>query len=403
MTVEIRPLSQEEMPRFHHNLSTGFSQTPRPESEDRPQELRPEWTLCAFEDGELATTYAAFPFTLHLNGRTAPAAGVTGVSTLPWHRRRGHLRRIMETDFARMHDDGGPALAILYASMAAIYQRFGYAIVSTHLRYHVEPHRIEFADPVPVRGRMGSFTRETVEKVAPVYEAFAAERTGYLVRGELEWQHLTIGYGEGPAALVTYEEEGEVLGYLVYWHENKEREAFYMGGTVQVYVGDFVWLTPAAYQALWDYLRRVDLARRINCFRMPSDDPAKDLFLEPRLLYALEQDGLLARIVTVEKALTQRGYEIDGRVSFELRDDMAPWNTGRWELEAGPEGARVRRTDRAPQMTMPVAALAPVLFGHFTASQGVRMGRIEANDPAALPRWDELFRTKFPPACANGF
>ena len=40
----------------------------------------------------------------------------------------------MATDFARMHDQGGPAIAMLYASMAAIYQRFGYAIVSTHLR-----------------------------------------------------------------------------------------------------------------------------------------------------------------------------------------------------------------------------------------------------------------------------
>src|SRR5215213_8919527 len=95
MTVEIRPLTAEEMPQFYHNLATGFSQTPRPPSEDRPQEFKPEWTLCAFEDGELATTYAAFPFTLHMNGRTTPVAGVSGVTTLPWQRRRGHLRQIM--------------------------------------------------------------------------------------------------------------------------------------------------------------------------------------------------------------------------------------------------------------------------------------------------------------------
>jgi predicted acetyltransferase len=403
MAVEIRPMTQEEMPQFYQTLATGFSTTPRPESEDRPHEFRPEWTLCAFEDGELATTYGAYPFTLYMNGRTAPAAGVSAVSTLPWHRRRGHLRQIMAADFARMHEAGGPALAILYASMAAIYQRFGYAIVSTHLRYQVEPHRIEFANPAPARGRMGTFTRETVAKVAPVYEAFAAERTGYLRRGELEWQFMTIGYGDRPPLLVTYEEDGQTLGYLVYWHENKEREGLYLGGTVQVWVGDFVWQTPAAYQALWDYLRRVDLARTINCFRMPIDDPAKDLFLEPRMLYALETDGLLARIVTVEQALTERGYDREGRIAFEVQDDLAPWNNGRWELEAAPDGAAVRRTDREPELAMPIASLAPLLFGHFTATQGARMGRLTANDPSTLPRWDELFRTKFPPACGNGF
>ena len=403
MAVEIRPLTEEEMPRFYQNLATGFSSTPRPESEDRPRQFRPEWTLCAFEEGELATTYGAFPFIMYMNGRTAPAAGVSAVSTLPWFRRRGHLRQIMAADFARMHEAGGPAIAILYASMAAIYQRFGYAIVSTHLRYQVEPHQIQFANPIPARGRMGTFTRETVDKVAPVYEAVAAERTGYLQRGELEWQFMTIGYDDRLPLLVTYEEDDRTLGYLVYWHEQKERESFYLGGSVQVWVGDFIWQTPAAYQALWDYLRRIDLARTITCYRMPIDDPAKDLLLEPRMLYALETDGLLARIVTVEQALTQRGYDREGRVTFEVQDDLAPWNSGRWELEAGPEGARVRRTDRAPEIAMPVASLAPILFGHFTATQGARMGRLTANDPAALTRWDDLLRTKFPPACANGF
>ena len=403
MAVEIRPLTQDEMSQFYHNLATGFSSTPRPESEDRPREFRPEWTLCALEDGELATTYAAFPFTMYMNGRTAPAAGVSAVTTLPWFRRRGHLRQIMATDFARMHDGDGPAFAILYASMAAIYQRFGYAVVSTHLRYHVEPHRIEFANPVPVRGRTGAFTRETVERVAPVYEAFAAERTGYFKRGEFEWQFLTIGYGDRPPLLVTYEEDGEVLGYLVYWHEQKDREAMRFGGSVQVYVGDLTWRTPAAYQALWDYLRRIDLARNINCFRMPSDDPAKDLFLEPRMLHSLETDGLLARIVTVEQALAQRGYDREGRVTFEVQDELAPWNTGRWEVDAGPEGASVRRSDREPQLSMPVASLAPILFGRFTATQGVRMGRIQANDLSALPLWDELFRTRFAPGCGDHF
>jgi predicted acetyltransferase len=403
VTLEIRPLRPDEMQQFDQNVHTGFS-VPLPNADpERPREIKPEWTLCALEDGELATTYAAFPFTLYLNGRTAPAAGVTAVTTLPWHRRRGHLRRIMETDFARMHESGGPALAILYASMAAIYQRFGYSVVSTQLRYTVDPRHIEFSESLPETGRFRAVAREDLSTIQPVYEAFAEQRTGYLVRSDHEWQHLVIGYGPNKPLLVAYEDEGATQGYLIYWPEQKPREAMQFGGTVVATAGELVWRTPGAYRALWNYLRRIDLARQIVCFGVPSDDPAKDLFLEPRMLYAQQSDGLLARIVSVERALTERGYEGDGCVTFEVQDEMAPWNAGCWELEAGEGGARVVRTERDPELAMPVGTLASLMFGHFTASQAARMGRLTVNNAGALRRWDSLFRTTYPPGCGNGF
>jgi predicted acetyltransferase len=404
VALEIRPLKPDEMKQFEENLRIAFSAPPRPRDEpERPQEFLPEWTLCAFEDGKLATTYAAFPLTLYMNGKTAAAAGVSAVSTLPWYRRRGHLRRIMEHDFARMHEQGGPALAVLYASMAAIYQRFGYSVVSTHLRYTVEPQHITFTHPAPPRGRMRALARNDLSSVIPVYERFAAERTGYIRRADHEWQHMAIGYGPEQPLMAAYEEDGETLGYLIYFAENKQREAFQLGGTVIVYVGELVWLTPSAYQALWGYIRQVDLARQIIFYRLPIDDPAKDLFLEPRLLHALEIDGVLARIVDVDRALSERGYDAEGEVTFEVQDEMAPWNSGRWEMETGGGQTCVRRTDRTPELTVPIGTLASLLFGHFTASHAARIGRLAVHDPAALSRWDTLFRTKFPPACGNGF
>lgn len=403
MTVEIRPVTQDEMETFHHNVRIGFSAPLRPRDQpERPPEILPEWTLCAFDDGELATTYAALPFTLHMNGRTMPAAGVTAVTTQPWHRRRGHLRRIMETDFARMHE-GGPSVAILYASMAAIYQRFGYSVVSTHLRYAIEPRYIEFAYPVQARGRMRRLSRDDLSAIKPLYERVAAERTGYLRRTEWDWQNSTIGYDQEPPLIAVYEEDGNAQGYVIYWAERKEGETFRFGGDVRVAVGDFIWRTPAAYQALWDFLRRTDLAREITCWRMPADDPAPDLLLEPRMLYAMQMDGILARIVDVQRAPTERGYDGEGRVTFEVQDEMAPWNAGRWELEAGAEGACMRRTDRDAEVSMSINTVAPLLFGHLSASQAARMGRLTANDASALPRWDALLRTRVPPACANGF
>lgn len=402
MAVEIRPIRTEELPRFQENLRVGFTGgVPRHVA---PFPLRPEWSLCAFEDGDLATTYAAFPFEMYFNGKVAPAAGVTMVTTQPWHRRRGYLRQIMATDFRRMKDEDGPALALLYASMAAIYQRFGYAIVSTHLGYRVAPGDIRFAQPAEVAGRYRRVPIDEWRTVADTYEAFAAPRTGYFRREPWFWEAESLDRSPDDLVyIITYEEEGAIQGYVVYTAENQQPTELRFGGQTLVYVRDFIWQTPAAYRALWEFLRQIDLAQQIRTFRTPIDDPAPHLLLEPRLLYATQRDGLLARIVDVERALTQRCYAGEGRLTFAIEDELAPWNEGCWELETDGQTSTVCRTERTPELTMPVASLAPLLFGHLTAAQVVRMGRATAHDPAALPRWGALLRTEFAPACGDFF
>ncbi len=48
MALEIRPARQEELEQFKHVASTALVMKP-----DTFQGMRPEFTLCAFEDGEL--------------------------------------------------------------------------------------------------------------------------------------------------------------------------------------------------------------------------------------------------------------------------------------------------------------------------------------------------------------
>src|SRR5262249_38851666 len=147
MVTEIRSAEPEELGEFDRIVSLSLAMMP-----GATAGMRSEWTLCAFEEGRLATCYGAWPFTMRFNGNPVPVAAVTTVSTLPVYRRRGHLRAIMDADFRRLHETEGAAIAILYASLAAIYQRFGYAPVSTHGAYRVEPRYLGFAHRVPVRG-----------------------------------------------------------------------------------------------------------------------------------------------------------------------------------------------------------------------------------------------------------
>lgn len=410
--LEIRPARLEEMGEFARTVSTALATDPA-----RIQGLLPEWTLCAFDDGRLATTYGAWPLTLRFDGAAVPVAGVTCVSTNPIYRRRGYLRRIMETDFARLKEAKQQPWALLYASQAAIYQRFGYGIVSSHYRYSVEPRYIQFSSPAEVSGNLREASKEDeFGLLVDLYRKFREERTGYVHRGRAMWEANVLA--KPPAGyvqtIVVYEEGGEPQGYMVYSSGPGHFEG--PGPGQEVHVQDLVWLTTAAYRAFWQYLARMDLAREVIWHTVPADDPLPHLLLEPRMLRATVRDGLLARIIDVPAALMSRPYPEKAVLRFEVVDSMAPWNSGAWEMDTGPEaevrplggrpsvsapGAPVLRS--SAELTLDINTLAMVVFGQISTTQAARMGRAVVHNERALPRWDAALRTKYRPFCADNF
>jgi predicted acetyltransferase len=399
MTTEIRPVEMEEMGEFARICSLSLAQ-PLADFEA----MRPEWTMCAFEEGQLVTCYGRWPFSMRFNGARVPVAAVTTVSTLPHFRRRGHLRSIMNTDFRYLHDQEGPAIAILYASMAAIYQRFGYGIVSTHYSYRVEPHYLQFAHPALVRGRLVEVTRSDTGLLNDLLKRYREPRTGDLHRSRAVWEMgalAPVPSGHTLSMLV-YEEDGEPRGYIIYTSGPSEQYEG-PGPRQSVNVRDLVWLTPSAYRAIWEHLSRFDLVREVTWGVAPSDDPLPHLLLEPRMLRATARDGILGRIVDIERALPSRPYSAEGTLTFEVQDELCPWNAGRWKLEtSGPE-TLVRRTAEEPHVTMPVHTLPMLAFGQISATEAARMGRLEAHDPAALSAWDAVMKTAYRPFCADHF
>jgi predicted acetyltransferase len=175
------------------------------------------------------------------------------------------------------------------------------------------------------------------------------------------------------------------------------------GPNQRLTIRDLVWLTPTAYRAAWNYIAKMDLVNSIKWSRVPTDDPLPHLLLEPRMLRRTSGDGLLGRIIDVEKALPQRRYDEEGTLTFEISDDLCLWNRGRWKLEASTEGSFISRANGDPQVTMPVSTLAMLMFGQISASEAARMARLDVEDNSALPLWDKVMRTKYRPFCADGF
>ena len=415
MALEIRPYREEESQAFYRVPQIVFGNYTGREipADQGTAGIRPEWSMCAFEDGELATSYGAFPLVIRVNGGKAPMAGVTVVGTLPWFRRRGHLRKIMEVDLKRRYEQRMEPIAGLLASMAAIYQRFGYAVCSTAVRYSIDPKYINFAPTVPeAHGSWREASKDELPLLDRLYREFSRSRNGYLHRAPAIWEGQVLGLnvggmeagGFGPSLLSVYEERGEPKGYVAYAAKFFEDSPLDRAGMGQrVLVRDFVYHTFSAYRAMWDMLKTFDLANRIWVNAAPVDDPAQHIMLDPRELYATHRDHLLCRIIDVERALPLRPYGAEGRVVFQLRDEMCPWNTDRWALETGPEGAAVSRTKDSPQLSMDVTALVQLLFGQVAPSRAVRYGRAEAAVDAPLALWDAIFRTEYAPFCPDWF
>ena len=92
MTIDVRPIRDEELSAFLDAMSTSFLE--RPDVKKVADEVRPVWdlsrALSAFEDDRVVGTFRSWATELRVpGGGHLPAAAVTNVTVLPTHRRRG--------------------------------------------------------------------------------------------------------------------------------------------------------------------------------------------------------------------------------------------------------------------------------------------------------------------------
>ena len=361
---------------------------------------RPEWTLCAFDGDRLASSFVTIPFTARMNGRPMPYGGVSGVATDPEYRRRGLVRRLM-TESTEAMRDRGQTIAGLWASQAAIYQRYGYAIGSFRRTYRIDAADIVFFDGDVGHGDVRWLDPEAaLATMKGLYIDFVADRTGYLHRSSALW-----GFGvldapdeDGPVNVgVSYGSGGSPNGYVVYTLradrvENRARSQ-------ELVVRDLVWLDLDGYRSLWSYLARHDLVGRVSWTNAPVDDPAEELLAEPRLLHAQDEEGAWFRVIDVAPALEARGYCGPGHGTVEVvADELAPWNAGVYAIETDGNETTVERLRPGAEAdaTMSVKALSSLFVGMRSVRRLRSWGLLDVHDDA-VDRLDNLFATRSAP------
>jgi predicted acetyltransferase len=362
--------------------------------------------LAAYDGGRVVGTAGIFTFDLTIPRGAVPVAGVTMVGVHPTHRRRGILTAMMRAQLEAIRERNEP-MAILWASEPAIYGRFGYGLASFKASIEIERARAGFRDPQPP---VGSFRLvepdEATAACRPVYDRYRPMRVGAFSRNDGWWQAEFIHdperwrRGGGPAFFVVHETDGVCDAYARYRMHSEWDDR---GPKGSIEVQEAIALTSVAERELWGYLLSIDLTAKCRAFNVPIDSSLRFMLREPRRLGMTIGDAVWLRIVDLPAALARRAYAGSDRLILEVRDAFCPWNSGRWQVEATPDGTQVTTTRGEPDLVLDAAELGSVYLGGVSLAELALSGRLDEGTPGAVARGDALLRTPLAPWCPAVF
>jgi predicted acetyltransferase len=380
----IRPITESEFPAFFRVLGQAFNATYplEPELEhDRPI-VEFDRTLAAFDGTDIVGTALVLTMPMTVPGGALTAGGVTAVSVLPSHRRRGILSSLMRRQLADIRDRG-EAVAALFASEAVIYGRYGYGVATSDLTLTIKRGEGVMA---PAAGREPALRLRSPEpadagpELSSVYDAVQPGRPGMPARDRRWWdfylwdpEHRRSGFSELRAVIA--EDDTGPRGYALFSAKPDWDEHEIPSGVLKVW--DLMAVDPPACSALWHDLLTRDLVGEVRASMRPADEPLLYLLADRRHARPLVADGLWIRLVSVPGALSQRAYSCAVDVVIEVSDDLFAQNAGRWRLrapgpaaQAGPAVVTCERTSAPADLALPVRALGAAYLG------GTRLGAL---------------------------
>ena len=377
------------------------------------QRFEPGRGLVAVDDGQVVGSNLVYSLEVSVPGpvpagaptdapptRSVPAAAISFVCVLPSHRRRGIAASLMGRVLADVHERGTEPVAVLWASEATIYHRFGFG-PATRWAAVVLPRRVGlvrggFADPLTARLVDPAAHTAEVERLAGTVRSV---RPGMLARPE----HWVAGVvadlpesraGAGALRCVLLSSGSRVRAAARY----ATRPATDGAHGTEVVVWEAYSDGPGSHAALVRWFTEMDLIGRVVAPRRPVDDPVLDQLSDARSAEVRQGDGLWVRLVDLAAALTARGYVGDVTAVLDVTDAVCPWNAGRWKVAITDGTATVTRTGDAPDLELDVTALAAAYLGSAgTLSRLGRAGLVTIRTPGVLDRLSRSFESAVQP------
>lgn len=391
------------------------------ETEDTPffkyyfeKAYEPEHTFVGYEGDLLAGMVHLRQYNLNVRGKVQPVSYMVGVATDPVARRGGIGGRLLKSSLEELKGRK-QGITILMPSKAAFYQQYGWDLYAH-----------QWVQTLPLE-ELRALTDKTMDfglikdasqwpLLAPVYEQYTKDLTGYAVRGEKEWTRLLeslfaegvrVAYVRGPVVAES-EGNGTVASHGTASQNSTsgnalppiEGYAMYRLGAEEIPVTEFVYTTRRAQRGLLNFFYN----HRSQGSSIRWNEGMKD---ESYIFHPDGKSGhttmpyMMSRIVDVPLAISQVPASTDGAKEFlskglaafavRVTDPLVDWNDDVFVLtitkDYKVQASRVEDTTAltSPIPTISVGALSLILMGRMTASELVFEGKLD------IPAGCEIF------------
>ncbi len=331
-------------------------------------------------------------------GRAVPASAISSVTVAATHRRRGLARSLMAGELREAARAGLP-VAMLTASEATIYGRFGFAAAAAAATWRIDTRRAGWLS-ADAPGRIDYVSREDARRIAPeLHERIRLRLPGEVIVPGPHWDDMLRLRGDAEAAgavrAIQYRDAaGEIQGLAAFTLDRTPPTP----ATLEVV---FLYAaTDDAYAALWHFLLEHDLVGTVVATERSTDEPLWWMIADQRAAEIRLRDHQYVRIVDVAAALQARRYEQAGSVVLDVTDPLGI-TSGRYLLEVADDGtAQVRilgeaeATGSVPLAFLGIAELSAIYLGGVRVRTLAAAGRIRTD---AVDRVDALFRGSVTP------
>jgi len=306
-------------------------------------------------------------------GQRVAMTGVGSVAIAPQARGQGAATFLMGSAVQEMAQAGVP-LSTLYPAVQRLYHQVGYGLGGTYCLWDIAaaqiPEQRSGLDLYPMALDPDQLLQ------ADRQPSWRQTHVGRLDRHPFLWQRL-VNPGEGDSFAYGLGSSQSPQGYVIY-RQNRDRK-----GQTTLTIQAWAAASQTAIASLWAFFaQHRSQIDRIQWTGGAIDPLAMALPEQRASLRSITQ--WMTRIVTVEAALTQRGYPhgLAVELHLDIQDPLVATNQGRFVLTVGEGRGQVTPGGRG-DLVVPIDALA-TLFTGLRSAQALRtLGLIDATPEAA--------------------
>ena len=335
---------------------------------------------CAYVEDRVVATAAEFPFTQWFGGNGLACSGVWGVATEPERRGTGLASACLGTlmDDARRR---GTPLTALFPAVIEPYRRLGYELAGTYDEFRVELDALPSIDTHDLPTVDLADVDRDQDAIMACYSRWLARRNGTIEPDAAFWRTrlLERPWDEWHRAVVA-RDGGTITGFATFTRENDSSGHLSFGFGLKCSM--FVAEDDRALRALIAYASGYRGLGRWLGWAGPPNDPMT-LLVGVQAVAPHDRYRWMLRILDVRGALEARGYPpIDAEATIAIEDPRYAENAGVWHLRLSAGEPKVERGSSHDRRPIPIAAFSSMFSGYLRPVDAVRIGFLEAGDPA---------------------